>query len=110
MKRLSALIIFICLIMSSCQSDNKFSHIKIGVTNTSTALKALPNPKHINQVTHNVTLYIWEDYSLQAENNIITHILRNPNKSEKWVQNWLQRYPYSRVTKNKEKNLNKNLR
>jgi nicotinamidase-related amidase len=90
-----ALAITFLMSFFSCSRQFKIARIQPGQTYTDQAVKLLDEPDVAERsaINPNFQVYIWQDVSLQINNEeIVTAIHRKPNKHEKTLQFWKQHY------------------
>jgi hypothetical protein len=88
-----ALAITFLMSFFSCSRQFKIARIQPGQTYTDQAVKLLDEPDVAERsaINPNFQVYIWQDVSLQINNEeIVTAIHRKPNKHEKFGNNTIK--------------------
>ena len=98
MKITKVVVIFtIILASTSCTRRFKVAKVIPGKTTTSQALEFLDEPRYFEKSSFNrgQEVLIWDDVTIQAQNDLVTAVHRKPASHEASLQFWRQHYKAS---------------
>jgi hypothetical protein len=98
MKITKVVVIFtILLISTSCARRFNIARVTPGLTSTSQAIKYLSEPQYFDHSAFNSReeILIWDDVTLQTNDDVVTAVHRTPASHESSLQFWRQHYKQS---------------
>jgi len=85
------------MVFSGCARNFNIARIVPGVTTTPMAINYLSEPSYLDKSSFNPRdeILIWDDVTIQANNDVVTAVHRKPANHEVSLQFWRQHYKAS---------------